>query len=93
MEQLRLDQEEQDWLNSYNRDEWVSIDSPETRNTYQAIAQSTLHAERQISMNLSERDWMLIQEQAMREGLPYQAFMASVLHKYITGKLTERFGT
>lgn len=92
MEHLSLDHEEQEWLDSYNRDEWVSIDTPETRKTYQAIANSTLHTERQIKMNLSERDWTLIQERALREGLPYQAFMASVVHKYITGKLTERLG-
>ena len=93
MEHLALNIEEQEWLDSYNRDEWVSIDTPEIRNTYQTIAQSTLHAERQIKMSLSERDWTLIQEHALREGLPYQAFMASVVHKYITGKLTERLGT
>ncbi|GAK58797.1 hypothetical protein U27_05772 [Candidatus Vecturithrix granuli] len=88
-----LNQEEQDWLDSYERDEWVSINNAETRKKYQAIAQSTLHAERQVKISLSERDWTLIQEKAMREGLSYQAFMRSVLHKYITGRLTEHPGT
>lgn len=93
MRKIQLSQEEQEWLDSYEHDEWVSINSPETIRTYQAIARATLQTERQVSISLSERDLTLIQEKALMEGIPYQTLMASVLHKYITGRLTERFGT
>jgi hypothetical protein len=30
-----------------------------------------------------------IQVKALEEGVPYQTLIASVLHKYVTGRLTE----
>jgi len=30
-----------------------------------------------------------VQVKAMQEGIPYQTLIASVLHKYVTGRLTE----
>ena len=32
----------------------------------------------------------LLQTRALREGIPYQTLMASVLHKYVHGTLGER---
>ncbi len=31
-----------------------------------------------------------IQVRALKEGVPYQTLIASVLHKYVTGRFTER---
>ena len=31
-----------------------------------------------------------IQTKALEEGIPYQTLIASVLHKYVSGRLTER---
>jgi predicted DNA binding CopG/RHH family protein len=31
--------------------------------------------------------WRRIQKRALAEGLPYQTFIASLLHKYATGRL------
>ena len=33
---------------------------------------------------------MDIQARALEEGIPYQTFIASVLHKYVSGRLTEK---
>jgi predicted DNA binding CopG/RHH family protein len=33
---------------------------------------------------------MDIQVRALKEGMPYQTLIASVLHKYVTGHFTER---
>jgi hypothetical protein len=33
---------------------------------------------------------MDIQARALEEGLPYQTFIASVLHKYVAGRLVEK---
>ena len=35
------------------------------------------------------KDLELIQERALKEGIPYQTVMASILHKYADGTLTE----
>jgi hypothetical protein len=39
---------------------------------------------------MSEMDLELLQERALIEGLPYQTLMSSVLHKYVTGRLTDK---
>ena len=33
---------------------------------------------------------MDIQARALAEGMPYQTLIASVLHKYVSGQLTEK---
>jgi len=39
---------------------------------------------------MSEMDFELLQERARIEGLPYQTFMSSVLHEYVTGRLADK---
>lgn len=39
---------------------------------------------------MSAGDLRDIQVKAMQEGMPYQTLIASVLHKYVTGRLEER---
>ncbi len=38
---------------------------------------------------LSSKDLEAIQKRALSEGLPYQTLIASLLHKYATGRLKE----
>jgi predicted DNA binding CopG/RHH family protein len=39
---------------------------------------------------MTARDLVQFQKAAIEEGLPYQTLIASILHKYITGRLVER---
>lgn len=39
---------------------------------------------------LPSPDLMDIQARALEEGIPYQTFIASVLHKYASGRLVEK---
>ena len=41
-----------------------------------------------INIRLSSPDLSLIKRKAAEEGMPYQTLIASVLHKFVTGKLT-----
>ena len=43
--------------------------------------------DRRINIRISTRDLDAIQKRALEEGLPYQTLIASVLHKYATGRL------
>jgi predicted DNA binding CopG/RHH family protein len=38
---------------------------------------------------LSSRDLRALQKRALAEGIPYQTLIASVLHKYVEGRLRE----
>ena len=45
--------------------------------------------DKRVNIRLSSGDLKDIQVKALEEGMPYQALIASVLHKYVTGKLSE----
>ena len=42
---------------------------------------------RRISLRMTEWDFTRIQEEALKEGLPYQSLLSSIIHKYLTGQL------
>jgi hypothetical protein len=39
--------------------------------------------------SISERDLNELQKRALIEGLPYQTYVSSIIHKFINGKLIE----
>ncbi len=57
---------------------------------YKAAARATAIKDRRVNIRLSSSDLQDIQIKAMEEGMPYQTLIASVLHKYVTGRLAER---
>lgn len=85
-----LNREEQEILDTYENDQWVSVYSPSNIAKYRAIAKSTFKKDRRVNIRISEMDLELIQEKALKEGLTYQTLMSSVLHKYVTGRLSEK---
>ena len=82
----KLDNEEKELLESYENDEWVSIS--EDVNKYKVAAKNTFKKNKRVNIRISEMDLELLQERALIEGLPYQTLMSSVLHKYVTGRLS-----
>jgi hypothetical protein len=55
-----------------------------------AAARATAIKDRRVNIRLSSGDLSDIQARALEEGVPYQTLIASVLHKYVTGRLAER---
>lgn len=41
------------------------------------------------SIRLSSRDLRSLQARALREGIPYQTLVSSILHKFSEGRLVE----
>jgi predicted DNA binding CopG/RHH family protein len=39
-----------------------------------------------VNIRLSSADLQMLKRRAAEEGLPYQSLIASVLHKYVSGK-------
>lgn len=48
-----------------------------------AIAKNTIAKTKTVNIRISERDLMKLKANALREGLSYQTFITSVLHKAI----------
>jgi predicted DNA binding CopG/RHH family protein len=56
---------------------------------YSRYAKATFRKDRRLNIRLSSKDLEAIQKRAPAEGLPYQTLIASLLHKYATGRLKE----
>ncbi len=85
---MKLSKEEKELLKSVEDGEWETIsDFKSEQKCYQAIAKNSLKKNERINIRLATKDLMGIQKKAMREGLPYQTLISSVLHRYVTGQL------
>ncbi len=87
----RLDLEEKELLESYERDEWQSVpDLKSESNRYRGYAKETFRKDKRVNIRISQKDLMAIQKRALEEGVPYQTLISSILHKYLAGRLSER---
>jgi len=86
----RLTQEEQEILDSFERGEWVPVkDLSKRKRELIRYARNTLKKDKRLNIRISERDLNELQKKAVSEGLPYQTFVASIIHKFVNGKLVE----
>ena len=81
--------DEQDVLAAYERGELKSVASKSELAKFRSAARATAVKDRRVNIRLSSGDLSDIQAKALEEGVPYQTLMASVLHKYVTGRLAE----
>lgn len=87
----KLDEFEQELLDAYEQGELVSTSpSKADLSKFKAAATATFIKDKRVNIRLSSPDLMDIQARAMEEGIPYQTLIASVLHKYVSGRLTEK---
>ncbi len=91
MDKGKLDPEEKDILESYERGEWRSVDDfAGEAERYRTYADATFRKDARINIRISSKDLEAIQKRALEEGIPYQTLIASVLHKYVSGRLVDR---
>ena len=87
----RLDRYERDVLSAYERGALVSARSTKTQlSAFREAARATFIRSRRVNIRLSAADPLDIQAKAYEEGVPYQTLIASVLHKYVWGRLQEK---
>ena len=53
-------------------------------------ARNTFNKTKRVNLRLTERDFSLAHSRAREEGIPYQTLLASVIHKYLSGRLIEK---
>jgi predicted DNA binding CopG/RHH family protein len=87
----KLDKDEKELLAAFEKGQLKSTSPTKARLAkFKAAASATFIKDRRINIRLSTPDLMDIQARALEEGIPYQTFIASVLHKYASGRLYER---
>ncbi len=90
---MSLTEEEQRLLDSVEQGEWKTIPGFEQEaERYRAAARATLRKDKRVNIRMTERDLTHFRKAALREGLPYQTLISSVLHKYINGLLVDARG-
>lgn len=86
----KLDAYEREVLDAYEKGKLKSIATKGELAKLKAAARATAIKDRRVNIRLSSIDLGDIQVKALEEGVPYQTLIASVLHKYATGRLTEK---
>jgi len=91
MKNIKLDKEEQKLLESVERGEWKSVKNLEAeKKRYQIYARATFAKNKRVNIRIAEKDLNALQTKAIEDGIPYQTLMSSVLHKFISGRLSEK---
>jgi predicted DNA binding CopG/RHH family protein len=87
----KLDIEEQEILDAFEQGKLHPIPDEDLKLS-EAVeaARNTLQKTRRVNLRMSERDFHLAHVRAQEEGLPYQTLLASIIHKYLTGRLVEK---
>lgn len=82
MKYFELDDEEKQLLEEIERGEWVPVKNfAKRKKELMQVARNTLNKTRNINLRLSERDLQKLKAKAVREGIPYQTLVSSILHK------------
>jgi predicted DNA binding CopG/RHH family protein len=85
-----LDQYDKEVLEAFEKGKLRSVASKAELARLRAAARATAMKDKRVNIRLSSVDLQDIQAKALEEGLlPYQTLIASVLHKYVTGRLQE----
>ncbi|MEE4300254.1 MAG: hypothetical protein V2J24_12500 [Pseudomonadales bacterium] len=66
-----------------------SEEASATQTRHREYAEAMLRKDARINIRLPSKDLRGLQKRALAEGIPYQTLVASILHKYVEGRLVE----
>ena len=91
MARMKLDKEEKDLLESYERGEWKSAKNLKQEiRKHKGYARQTLRKDKRVNIRISSMVLDELQARAVEDGMPYQTLISSILHRFITGRLIEK---
>ena len=86
----KLDKEEREILEAFESGKVKrSKNAAKTQNRHKEYAEAMFKKDARINIRISSKDLRGLQKKALAEGIPYQTLVASVLHKYVEGRLHE----
>lgn len=86
---MKIDDDELELLTAFDQGKLKSVATKAELAKFRAAARATALKDKRVNIRLSSGDLRDIQVKALEEGVPYQTLIASVLHKYVTGRLAE----
>ena len=85
----KLDAEEASLMTAYERGDFrIGLASAAEKAEARHAAAATLKRDKRMNVRMSSMDMIELQTKAAKLGMPYQTLVASVLHLYLTGRLT-----
>ncbi|MDZ7699382.1 MAG: antitoxin [Deltaproteobacteria bacterium] len=91
MTKPKLDKEERELLDSYERGEWKSVKNlKEEIEKHRGYARQTLKKDKRVNIRISSMVLDELQTRAVEDGMPYQTLISSILHRFVTGRLVEK---
>ncbi len=91
MSKIKLDKEEKNILNSFERGEWKQVNDFKAEvKKHQEYARNTLKKDKRVNIRISSKVLEEIQALAVENGIPYQTLMTSILHRYVHGSLIDK---
>jgi len=79
---FNLSPEEQEIENELETGDFVSVPATDDdKSDWAAMARFTQEKTKAINIRLSEKNLIKVKAAAAREGIPYQTFIASLIHK------------
>ena len=85
-----IDDSELEILQAFEQGQLKSVATKTELARFKSAARATTLKDRRVNILLASGDLRDIHVKALEEGIPYQTLIASILHKYITGKLADR---
>ena len=86
-----LDDEEQEILTAYEAGKTTRVaDTVALLARHREYAEATFRKDARLNIRISSKDLRGLQKRALADGIPYQTLVASVLHKFVEGRLSER---
>ena len=86
----KFSKEEREIVEAFERGELQSVrDKTAELKDHREIAAATFRKDSRVNIRISGKDLRALRKLAVREGIPYQTLIASVLHKYVDGRLRE----
>ncbi len=87
----KLDSEEKNILDAFDRGQLRKAKgASEKIQEHRKIAEATFRKDARINIRLSSRDLRALQARALKEGIPYQTLVSSILHKFVDGQLVDK---
>lgn len=82
-----IDLEEKELIESLHASGWTANPNNELIKEYEIYAKNSSEFNNKIDVSITERDIQKIKAKAVQEGIPYQALISMLIHKYNEGKI------
>ncbi len=90
---MKYDEEEKNIIDAYESGKMkLSTPSKKELENIKMIAKKTFKKDKRITIRLYDHDYKGIQKKALEMGIPYQALISGIIHRYVEGELISKNG-